>query len=94
MRQAIVTTYKGPTETRGSRIVARCDARRMTVPYDHALDAEANHVRAAAKLASALEWSGGWNGGGMPGGRGYVFVCENGGGRDVFTIAGDEVTYG
>ena len=33
--QAIVTKYLGPTTYRGSRIVARCQAKKITVPYTY-----------------------------------------------------------
>ncbi|NBW17994.1 MAG: hypothetical protein EBR82_59480 [Caulobacteraceae bacterium] len=47
---AIITTYRGPTDTRGSRIVVTGGYRptRMTVPYDQSLSATENHRAAAA----------------------------------------------
>jgi hypothetical protein len=77
--QAITTTYHGPTNTRGSRITAKADAGRITVSWNHALDAEANHVAAAAALQEKLGWGEeygrmvqGW----LPGNSGpaYAFV--------------------
>jgi hypothetical protein len=60
---AIVTTYRGPTDTRGSRITVAGSYRpvRMTVPYDHALSASENHVAAAAAFIKARHggpWAG------------------------------------
>lgn len=55
--QAIQTTYKGPTNTRGSKIIAKCDAGKIFVPYDHALNAEDNHRAAAEQLRLKLNWS-------------------------------------
>jgi hypothetical protein len=48
---AIVTTYRGPTETQGSRICASCEGRRLTVSYDHSLSESQNHWAAARALA-------------------------------------------
>lgn len=72
MRQAITTKYLGPTDTRGARIKATCDAGSLTVPYDHALDAPGNHREAAKALAVRLNWPGRYAGGGTK--EGYVFV--------------------
>lgn len=49
-RQAIVTTFRGPTNHNGSRVLARCEAKKISVPWDHALDAGANHAAAALQL--------------------------------------------
>ena len=73
-RQAIVTRYHGPTTTRGSRVSARCAGGRLSVGYDHALNASADHAAAAAALAAKLGWTGRMIGGGMPDGTGSVFV--------------------
>lgn len=53
--QAIVTTYAGPTDTRGSRIIAKADAGRIVVSYDHALSLQDNH-RAAAEEYARRKW--------------------------------------
>ena len=55
--QAIRTRYYGPTNTRGSRITASCEAGRLTVPYDHALDLDDNHKAAADALTAKLGWT-------------------------------------
>ncbi len=44
---AILTRYAGPTNTRGSRIIATWDGGRLTRPYDHAWSALVNHSAAA-----------------------------------------------
>lgn len=54
--QAIQTKYHGPTNHRGSRITARCDAGSLTLPYDYALNIEGNHIAAARELALKLSW--------------------------------------
>lgn len=73
-RQAITTSYRGPTDTRGSRVIARCEAKRISVSWDDALDIGANHAAAAMQLMDQLGLSercdlvmGGT-------GDGYVFV--------------------
>ncbi len=56
--KAIRTTYYGPTDTRGSRFRATDgDGNVITVPYDYALDAGANHAVAAEALCRKLGWS-------------------------------------
>jgi len=54
--QAIRTRYCGPTNTKGSRIQAKCEAATIYVEYDHALDTEDNHRSAALALATNLGW--------------------------------------
>lgn len=54
--QAIRTQYKGPTNTRGSRIIATSYKLRTVMPYDHELDLDTNHERAAI-LHAAKAWT-------------------------------------
>ena len=49
---AIVTKYHGPTDTKGSRIVASYNGRRITVAYDHGLDIDGNHKKAAVAFSA------------------------------------------
>ena len=72
-RQAIQTAYLGPTNHRGGRVKASCDAGSITVEWDHALDIAENHQWAARALIAKLGWLGVWTGGSMFN-RGYVFV--------------------
>ena len=72
VRQAVSTRYRGPTNTRGSRIIAQAEAGRMSFPYDHALDLYANHAAAAAAFAERWGWDGEYVGGGTQ--DGYCFV--------------------
>lgn len=73
-RQAITTSYRGPTDSRGSRVIARCEAKRISVPWDHALNAPDNHAAAALQLLHDLGWDE-HNALAMGGTReGYVFV--------------------
>lgn len=58
----IRTRYAGPTDRRGSRVIAdhRRDSEtvwRATVPWDHALNAEANHEAAARRLLNRFSLS-------------------------------------
>ena len=70
----IQTTYKGPTNSRGSRILAKTAAGRVTFSYRHALNSEANHIEAAAALARKLGLSGRWVMVGCPSEDGYIFA--------------------
>ncbi len=74
IRQAITTRFVGPTNRRGSRIIARAVAGRKTVHWDHTLNIEANHAAAARRLAESFGWHGQWFGGGLPTEDGYCFV--------------------
>jgi hypothetical protein len=54
--QAIVTRYLGPTNHRGSRVKAWCEAGSLTLPWDAALDPDGNHMAAASALFRQLGW--------------------------------------
>jgi hypothetical protein len=73
--QAILTKFHGPTDTKGSRYSARCEAGRVVVCGDHRLNIERNHTAAAYALAAKLGWSGEWYGGQLPTGE-YAFVLQ------------------
>lgn len=77
-RQAIVTRYAGPTNHRGSRIIVTSQAGRMTVPWDHALNADRNHAAACEAYAAKQGWDGMWSGAVLPDGRGYAWVTYYG----------------
>jgi hypothetical protein len=83
--QAIVTKFLSPTNTLGARIkatcdAARCDARSVTIPFDHSAPyGHGPHDIAAAHLIRLLGWDrlelyGPWTRGRLPGG-GYVYVA-------------------
>jgi hypothetical protein len=74
--QAITTKYLGATNYRCSRIVASAQAGRIIVPWDHALDVEANHNAAAIALCDKYGWTGRLIGGGLPSGKGNAYVME------------------
>ena len=71
-RQAIVTRYFGPTNTRGARVKATAEAGSVMLRWDDALGIYDNHVKACEALIARLRWDGVWYGGAMA--SGYVFV--------------------
>ena len=80
--QAIHTKYIGPTNTRGSRIKATCDAGSVTIPYPYELSGQACHRAAAEALAAKLGWDdqdygAGLLGGCLPKNAGYCFIFDN-----------------
>lgn len=86
MRQAIETTYRGPTDHRDARIIVRAQAGRMIVPWDHALEPAENHARAAVLFARKWGWIRrglGLYGGANVDGSGYHFVVVNHGAGDL-----------
>lgn len=87
MRQAIITKFMGPTNSRGARVKATADAGSITVGWDYALNIEGNHTAAAKALAMKLGWAGHWHGGGLPG-SGYAFVLASDAGS-LFAVWND-----
>lgn len=57
--QTIITKYLGPTNHKGSRIVARNsgNGKRITLSYNHALSSDQNHMEAARALKDRLGWT-------------------------------------
>jgi hypothetical protein len=76
--QAIETKYLGATNTKGGRIKATAWAGSITLPYDHALDVQENHKKAAIMLRRKLNWQGTFAQGGNAKGDGYYFVNVEG----------------
>lgn len=72
--QYIQTKYLSPTNHKGGRIKAKasCAPGSLTIPYDHSLDIEQAHAKAAMALAAKLEWRGEYAAGGNN--NGYVFT--------------------
>ena len=56
MYQAIITKWIGPTNTRGSKIKARCAGGSVTLHYDDALNLDENHRVAAQRLREKMQW--------------------------------------
>jgi len=61
--QAIRTRYYGPSNVRGSRIIAKCEAGSIVMAYNHALGIWENHATAAAMLLEKLGWGKPYAGG-------------------------------
>ena len=73
---AIETRYHGPTNTKGSHIVASANGHRLTIGVDNAVSVADNHANAAKELARKLGWRGGLIGGHTN--KGMVWVWNNG----------------
>lgn len=75
--KAITTKYVGPTNTRGSRVVASdSDGNRASVPYDSSGGREDSYHQAAKALCNKMGWSGcdRMVSGGTKEGRVFVFL--------------------
>ena len=79
--QAIQVKFLGPTNVKGSRYKAWCDAGQVTVSTDFALNSEDNARKAAEALRDKLGWNTPYYGnlieGGLSDGS-YVFVFDVG----------------
>lgn len=78
--QSIETTYRGPTDAHGSRIVARAQAGRVVVPYEHGGapwggSTDGAHDLAFLAFVARWEWWGTWIRAGKADGRGNVYAC-------------------
>ena len=85
--QTITTTYKGPTNTKGSRVLAKSWLKNKSVAWDHALNTEDNHRAAAQALVEELndarekkghddcQWSI-VAAGSLPDGRGNAYIID------------------
>lgn len=56
--QAITIKYAGPTNTKGSRMIASATAGRKICNYDYALTVEQNAIEAAKAFAKSKGWEG------------------------------------
>ena len=79
--KAILTKYMGPTESRGSRVVAYTTDQRVSIPYDSSLDDYEVYEKAAHALMRKMGWSGRIVGGSYKNNWIFVFV-PSGDGRD------------
>lgn len=72
--QYITTKYLSPTNTLGGRVKAKASSasQSITISYDHSLDCEQAHAKAAMLLANLLDWKGEYASGGND--TGYVFA--------------------
>lgn len=81
MFRAIVTKFKGSTNSSGSRVIATVGDKRHTHHWDYGAgngtvhnDVDANHNAAARALAVKMGWEGTWIAGGMPNGDGNCYI--------------------
>jgi hypothetical protein len=74
IRQAITTKFLPVTNTRPSRVKATADAGSVTLSWDHGVNIDENHARAAKALADKFGWRGAWYQGALHDG-GFCFVC-------------------
>ena len=74
--QSIIVKFHGPTDTRGSRFTARCDAGSRTVAIDHAKSMDENADRAARALICKLDWGGLWIRGAIKSDRTYTCLIR------------------
>jgi hypothetical protein len=56
--QAITTKFFGPSNVKGARIKATCEAGSITIGYRHELTGEGPHAAAAMALVRKLGWQG------------------------------------
>ena len=75
--RAVFTEYRGPTDTKGSRIVAKIagSGKRFIISWDYALNPGDNHDAAAIEACKRMRWSGKLRGASIAGG-GYVYILE------------------
>jgi hypothetical protein len=77
--QAITTKFHGPTDHKGARISAQCEAGRVTVSYDYGRGQDGAHDEAARALIAKLGWQNNgaiWFRGHAHNG-GCVYVCAH-----------------
>ncbi len=73
--KAIETRFLGPTNTRGSRIVASdSDSNRIEIGYSHELNSEGCHRQAAEALCQKMGWAGSLVGGSTKRGMCWIFL--------------------
>ena len=85
--QTITTSYAGPTNTKGSRVMVKSWFKNKAFVWDHALNSEANHKAAAQQLVDILnsdrvkkgysdyQWSI-IASGSMPDGKGNAYIID------------------
>jgi hypothetical protein len=79
--QAITTKYVGPTNHRGTRVIATSEGgHRLVHSWKYELGTYENHKAAAQALAHKLGWKGTLHGGSTR--KGYAFVFDESG-RDA-----------
>lgn len=82
--QTIITSYAGPTNTKGSRILAKSWIKNKAFTWDYSLSSEENHKAAAQALVDVLNAdreceSHKWKiiaAGAMPDGKGNAYIID------------------
>ena len=75
-RQTIITKYHGPTNTKGAKMSAKCNAGTITIPYYPSFSVDKNHEIACGALLQKLAWcTEGVRVGGYLPDDSMVFVC-------------------
>ena len=85
--QTITTSYAGPTDTKGSRIMVKSWLKNKAFGWDHALNSEENHKAAAQQLVDILNSDRVKKGhgdyqwviiaaGAMPDGKGNAYIVD------------------
>ena len=75
--KVITSEYFGPTNRRGSRVIARePDGKHSVVSWDHSLSPDGNHREAVEVLCKRLGWEGELMGGHTAKGMAWVFVSD------------------
>lgn len=75
MIQSIQTKFLAPTNTKGSRVKAFCQAGSITIDWGYADSSSENHIEAVEALIKKLDWPvDGWVYGWSVDGSGIVAV--------------------
>ncbi len=85
--QTITTSYAGPTNTKGSHVLAKSWIKNKAVSWDHSLNSEDNHKAAAQALVDAINKDRAdvvnadyqWKivaAGSMPDGKGNAYIID------------------
>ena len=85
--QTICTSFAGPTNTRGSRVLVKSWLKNKAFGWDYSLNSEANHKAAAQQLVDVLNADRAKQGyadfqwaivasGSMPDGKGNAYVID------------------
>ena len=84
--QSIIVRYRGATNTRGSRLLAKNSAggTSVSIPWDSGLSDEENYSVAAVALCAKLGWHGSLASGSLEDGdRVFIFVKRGAGDIEV-----------
>lgn len=75
--QTITCKYLGPTNSKGARIKASCEAKSITVSRNYGTNVEGDYMRAAKELKLAMGWPGKMVGGHTKDGMVFVFANDS-----------------